>query len=55
MHTASPQVSSRSTEFTPRELRLRVSLEDPRPSVEPISPAPERLIDSVRRWLEEEL
>ncbi len=55
MTTASPPVSGRSTEFTPPELRLRVFLEEPRPSVEPVSPGPERPIESVWRWLEEEL
>jgi hypothetical protein len=55
MQTAFPSVSSRTPEFTPRELRLLVSREDPRPIVDPISPGPERLLDSVRRWLEEVL
>jgi hypothetical protein len=55
MRTAFPSVSSRTAEFTPRELRLLVSREEPRPIVEPVSPGPEHLLDSVRRWLEEEL
>jgi len=54
MQTAFPSVSSRTAEFTPRELRLLVSREEPRPIVEPISPAPERPLDSIWRWLEEE-
>ncbi len=54
MNDASPPVSGRSTEYTPPELRLRVFLEEPRSSVEPISPSRERPLDSVWRWLEEE-
>jgi len=55
MQTAFPSVASRTAEFTPQELRLLVTREEPRPIVEPISPGPERLLDSVRRWLEEVL
>ncbi len=55
MQAAFPSVSTRTAEFIPRELRLLVASEEPRPTVEPVAPASERLVDAVRRWLEEEL
>jgi hypothetical protein len=54
MHTASPSVASRTGEFTPRELRLLVSPEEPLPTVDPLSPSSERIPDASSRSLDGE-
>jgi hypothetical protein len=55
MRKPSPSVSTRTREFTPRELPL---LEPPRPPPRaelPERPPAERIKDALLRWLEEEL
>ncbi len=48
-------VSTRTAEFKPRELPLRVPREQPRPLAPRANPRKERILDALRRWLEEEL
>ncbi len=49
-----PSISTRTREFTPQELPLRVTPEAPRPRP-PAEPRPVGLKEAVLRWLEEEL
>ncbi len=48
-------VSTRTREFTPRELPLRITPEAPRPNPVPERRTPDRIKDALLRWLEEEL
>ncbi len=50
-----PSFSTRTEEFSPRELPLRVPSDPPRPPVRIERPAAERIKDALLRWLEEEL
>ncbi len=53
--TASVSVSTRTPEFTPRELALQVSGDEPRPDARRPGAASERIRHRLRRWFEEEL
>jgi len=50
-----PSVSTRTTEFTPRELPLREHPDLPNPSPRVLNPASRRIREALRRWFEEEL
>lgn len=48
-------VSTRTAEFTPRELPLQEQPDLPRPTPEVLNPASRRIREALRRWFEEEL
>jgi hypothetical protein len=50
-----PSLSTRTQEFTPRELPLSAASEAPRPAPRPYRPPAGRIKDAIIRWLEEEL
>ncbi len=49
-----PSISTRTQEFTPRELPLAKPSEPPAPAIAERRPA-DRIKDALLRWLEEEL
>ncbi len=56
MQKPRPSVSTRTEEFTPRELPLGESAHPKRPAAPyDVNPSSERIRDALRRWLEEEL
>ncbi len=56
MAKALPSISTRTEEFTPRELPLRMpSPEAPRPTPVPVRRPGDRIKDALLRWLEEEM
>jgi hypothetical protein len=50
-----PSVSTRTDEFTPRELPLLVRLDGTPAAAASLNPASDRIRETLRRWLEEEL
>ncbi len=48
-------VSTRTAEFTPRELPLQDHPELPRPTPQILNPSSRRIREALRRWFEEEL
>ena len=50
-----PSVSTRTAEFTPRELPLQDHPDLPRPNPHVLNPASRRIREALRRWFEEEL
>ncbi len=50
-----PSVSTRTAEFTPRELPFQENPELPRPTPLVLNPASRRIREALRRWFEEEL
>ncbi len=55
MHDGFPSVSTRTAEFSPRELRLLKPRQDPPPRTLRIRIPSPGIAERVRRWLEEEL
>jgi hypothetical protein len=56
MRKPSPSVSTRTQDFTPRELPLLKRPEPPPPRAEPSGrPPADRIKEALLRWLEEEL
>jgi hypothetical protein len=55
MYERLPSVSTRTREFTPQELPLRVNPEAPRARPAPERRPADRIKDALLRWLEEEL
>jgi len=55
MEMPRPSVSTRTREFTPRELSLVEILEPPRPPHTAVNRKSERIREALRRWFEEEL
>ena len=50
-----PSVSTRTAEFTPRELPLHDHSEVPRSKPQVLNPTSRRIREALRRWFEEEL
>jgi hypothetical protein len=50
-----PSVSTRTAEFTPRELPLQDHPDLPSPTTHVLNPASRRIREALRRWFEEEL
>jgi len=50
-----PSVSTRTGEFTPRELPLLVRLDVPPAAAPSVNPASDRIREALRRWFEEEM
>lgn len=48
-------VSTRTAEFTPRELPLQEHPDQPCPTPQVLNPATRRIREALRRWFEEEL
>ena len=48
-------ITTRTAEFTPRELPLRVTPEEPAPTPVPERRPADRIKEALLRWLEEEL
>lgn len=48
-------ITTRTREFTPRELPLRVTPDEPTPTPAPARRPADRIKEAVLRWLEEEL
>ncbi len=55
MRNTLPSLSTRTREFTPRELPLGAVVEQPPPSCRPERPTTSPIKDAIIRWLEEEL
>ncbi len=55
MRKPMPSLSTRTEEFTPRELPLRAPADPPPPSPAPERAAADRIKEALLRWLEEEL
>jgi hypothetical protein len=55
MEKPRPSVSTRTAEFTPRELPLSESADLPGPVPCAVNPKSKRIRDALRRWFEEEL
>lgn len=55
MERSRPSVSTRTREFTPRELPLVEVADHPSPVHRAVNPRSERIRDALRRWFEEEL
>ena len=50
-----PSVSTRTEEFTPRELPLQDHIDLPHPTPHVLNPVSRRIREALRRWFEEEL
>jgi hypothetical protein len=56
MPKAHPSISTRTEEFTPKELLLRMpEATTPRPTPLPLRRPADRIKDALLRWLEEEM
>ncbi len=55
MEKPRPSVSTRTEEFTPRELPLAEVVPPDRPLPRTVNRTSERIRDALRRWFEEEL
>ncbi|ABS26188.1 hypothetical protein Anae109_1985 [Anaeromyxobacter sp. Fw109-5] len=55
MGKAQTSISTRTQEFTPRELPLKVPEDPPRPAPRPPQRPADRIKEALLRWLEEEM
>ena len=55
MEQPRPSVSTRTAEYTPRELPLLEPADPYRPIPRTVNPTSERIREALRRWFEEEL